>query len=187
MDELLRQAHARGIGVIMDYVINHSAAQHPALSTPSGRRQPLPRLVPLAGQLKPGGWNIYGNDPWRSTRKRRQLVLRAFLGPDARLQPAQPGKVVAWHHDNLRFWLNRGVDGFRFDAVGNLVENGPAAWENQPENRPCCARCRHADERLRAALSGLRRPERTVSLHQPTCGSAFAFNTTANLIAGCQG
>jgi glycosidase len=35
--------------------------------------------------------------------------------------------VVTHHHDNLRFWLNRGVDGFRFDAVSNLVENGPVA------------------------------------------------------------
>lgn len=51
--------------------------------------------------------------------------------PDFNLKNA---RVAEWHRDNLRFWLNRGVDGFRFDAVGNLVENGPAAWENQLEN-----------------------------------------------------
>ena len=46
------------------------------------------------------------------------------------LEPA----VMAFHEDNLRFWLNRGVDGFRFDAVAHLVENGPDAWYDQPEN-----------------------------------------------------
>jgi glycosidase len=42
--------------------------------------------------------------------------------------------VLAWHMDNLRFWLNRGVDGFRFDAVAHLVENGKEATRDQPES-----------------------------------------------------
>ena len=42
--------------------------------------------------------------------------------------------MVESHKNALRFWLNRGVDGFRFAAVGNLVENGPTAWENHPRN-----------------------------------------------------
>ena len=42
--------------------------------------------------------------------------------------------VVRFHQDNLRYWLNLGVDGFRFDSVGTLFENGPNAYLNQPEN-----------------------------------------------------
>ena len=44
--------------------------------------------------------------------------------------------VLAYHRDNLRWWLNRGLDGFRFDAVCHLVENGPTQCNNQPQNYP---------------------------------------------------
>ena len=62
-----------------------------------------------------------------------EIVYGIFsaLMPDFNLRNPE---VVDYHRDNLRFWLNKGVDGFRFDAVGVLFENGPGAWNNQPEN-----------------------------------------------------
>jgi len=88
--------------------------------------------------------------------------------------------------DNLRFWLNRGVDGFRFDAVGNLVENGPGAWENQPQNYALL-------RDVRTMLDGY--SKRFLVCEGPSdpfgytgaCGSAFAFNNTGNLIAAAKG
>ncbi len=80
-DEFLKQAHARGIGVIADYVINHSSGDNP-------------------------------------------VFILSLIHSD----------VMEFHYDNLRYWLNAGIDGFRFDAVGQLVENGPDQTTGQPEN-----------------------------------------------------
>ena len=83
--------------------------------------------------------------------------------------PACPTSTCAtrrWstsHLDNLRFWLNRGVDGFRFDAVGVLFENSAAAWENQPENHQLLKRARSAGE-LRREVHGLRVAQRPGAL-----------------------
>jgi alpha-amylase len=183
MDELLRQAHARGIGIVIDYVINHSAAQHPAfVNAKSASSNPFRDWYLWQG-LKPSGWNIYGNDPWRGGPGNYYFAPFWDQMPDWNL--LNP-KVVAFHHDNLRFWLNRGVDGFRFDAVGNLVENGPGAWENQPGNTPLL-------QGARSLMNGY--AQRFLVCEGPSapfrytadCGSAFAFNNTANLIAAAKG
>jgi glycosidase len=130
-DELLAQAHARGIGVIVDYVMNHSGDQHPAFVNSKDSAANAYRDWYLWQSAQPSGWSIYGADPWHSAST--GYYFGGFSGrmPDFNLANAQ---VVAYHHDSMRFWLNRGVDGFRFDAVGNLVENGPSAWQNQPQN-----------------------------------------------------
>ena len=133
---------------------------------------------------QPQGWNIYGGDPWRSGTGGYYFAPFWDQMPDFNLQNAA---VVGWHHDNLRFWLNRGVDGFRFDAVGNLVENGPGAWENQPENYTLMNGVRQLVGRLRAALHGLRRPGRPDRLPATACGSAFAFGHQGDVINAAKG
>ncbi|MCK6425930.1 MAG: alpha-amylase [Burkholderiaceae bacterium] len=185
-DELLRQAHARGIGVIVDYVINHSAAQHP-LFVHAGTWPTSPvRDWYLWQQIsKPAGWSIYGSDPWRR-HPAGGWYFAAFWDqmPDFDLRNPE---VVRWHHDNLRFWLNRGVDGFRFDAVGHLVENGPGAWDNQPENLTLLRAVR--DEVLGAyarrylVCEGPGAP----LAYQSACGSAFAFGHHARVLQAARG
>lgn len=182
-DELLRQAHARGIGVVIDYVINHSAAENPLFQNARRAASNPYRDWYLWQGLKPGGWSIYGNDPWRGSVGNWYFAPFWDQMPDWNLtNPA----VVAYHHDNLRFWLNRGTDGFRFDAVGNLVENGPGAWENQPQNSTVL-------QGARTLMNGY--AQRFLVCEGPSapfrytgdCGSAFAFNNTANLIAAAKG
>ncbi|MBK6716654.1 MAG: alpha-amylase [Burkholderiales bacterium] len=185
-DELLQQAHARGIGVIIDYVINHSAAQHPLFVHARASSSSVVRDWYLWQQIsKPIGWNIYGSDPWRSNAA-GGWYFAAFWDqmPDFNLRNP---KVVDWHHDNLRFWLNRGVDGFRFDAVGHLVENGPAAWDNQPENLQLLRAARNT------ILDGYTRrylvcegPGAPLS-YQEACGSAFAFGHHARVLQAARG
>lgn len=183
LDTLLREAHARGIGVIVDYVINHSAAQHPAFVNAKAASSNAYRNWYLWQGIKPGGWNIYGNDPWRGSAGNWYFAPFWDQMPDWNLLHPE---VLAFHHDNLRFWLNRGVDGFRFDAVGNLVENGPGAWENQPQNSTVL-------QGTKAVIGGYAR--RFLVCEGPSapfrytsdCGSAFAFNNTGNLIAAAKG
>lgn len=129
----LAAAHARGIGVIMDYVINHSAYQNP-LFLDSKNKLNDKRDWYIWKDHDPGWTNWDGSGSWHRSRPTRDYYYGVFWEkmPDFNLKNPQ---VLAYHQDNLRYWLNAGVDGFRFDAVGQLVENGKNAYESQPENK----------------------------------------------------
>lgn len=184
-DELIRQAHARGIGVTVDYVMNHSAGTHPAfVNAKDGAANPFRDWYVWANPA-PSGWSVFGGNPWRSTANGAYYAPFWDQMPDWNLlNPA----VVAYHLDNQRFWLNRGVDGFRFDAVGNLVENGPAAWLNQPRNYTLM-------QQMQALAAGYTR--RTIVCEAPddpqgfaassACGSAFAFGLQGQIINAARG
>lgn len=183
-DELLRQAHARGIGVVIDYVINHSAAQHPLFVNSRAASTNPYRDWYLWQTFKPSGWNIYGGDPWRSNAS-GGFYFAAFWDqmPDFNLRhPA----VVTWHHDNLRFWLNRGVDGFRFDAVGHLVENGASAWTDQPESLPLLRDARSLMDGYQRRFLVCEGPNRPLD-YSAACGSAFAFGLQSRILDAARG
>ena len=82
--------------------------------------------------------------------------------------------------------MNRGVDGFRFDAVGNLVENGPGAWENQPQNYSLLRNARQWLDAYSQRFLVCEGPS-DPSGYTTACGSAFAFNNSANLFAAARG
>jgi glycosidase len=182
-DELLRQAHARGIGVTVDYVINHSAATNALFANARDSAANAYRDWYVWQPSAPSGWSVFGANPWRSTANGAYYAPFWDQMPDWNLANTS---VVGYHESNLRFWLNRGVDGFRFDAVGLLFENGPSAWENQPQNYALM-------QRLRGMVEGYTR--RTMVCEAPSdprgfataCGSAFAFDLSASLIAAARG
>ncbi|MEO8160509.1 MAG: alpha-amylase family glycosyl hydrolase, partial [Arenimonas sp.] len=184
-DELLAQAHARGIGVIVDYVINHSAASHPLfLAGASDHDSPYRRWYVWRDHA-PAGWSIFGRDPWVSTANGAYFSQFSPSMPDFDLENPS---VMAWHADNERFWLNRGVDGFRFDAVAHLVEHGKDAWRDQPEN----LRLAHAATQVamayphRYVVCEVTRNPATYAAPQ-ACGSAFAFELGPIAIAAARG
>ena len=189
LDDLVREAHARGIGVILDYVINHSAEIHPAFANSRSSVTNAYRDWYLWQSTKPTGWSIYNNDPWRpnTTNNSGGFYFTAFSEtmPDFNLlNPA----VIAWHHNNLRFWLNRGVDGFRFDAVGNLVENGPSAWEAQPQNYTIMADVRRVLNAYTQRYMVCEAPADPLGFARDNaCGSAFAFKHNANIVKAAKG
>lgn len=184
-DELLRQAHARGIGVIIDYVINHSAASN-ALFIESARSPDSPlRNWYVWKNPGPTGWSIYDRNPWEATPNGSYLAQFNKIMPDFNLlEPA----VVAFHKDNLRFWLNRGVDGFRFDAVPHLVEHGPDAWYDQIEDYGLM-------DQFRAVVDGYSNRyvvcEATGNMHKyaapEVCGSAFAIWRARDIVGAARG
>lgn len=185
LDELLAQAHARGIGVILDYVMNHSAAQHPLFrQSASGGGNPW-RDWYVWQDSPPSGWNIYGSNPWRGTVQGSYFAPFWDQMPDFNLKNPT---VVGWHHDNLRFWLNRGVDGFRFDAVGNLVENGASAWNSQPENHVLMkgvADLARGYDRRYIVCEAPDAPQRFGAAD--SCGNAFAFTYQYDLVDAVKG
>jgi glycosidase len=184
-DELLRQAHARGMGVIIDYVMNHSGVRHPVFLNSRASSGNAFRDWYLWQGTKPTGWSIYGSDPWRSETTGFYFGPFSMDMPDFNLtHPA----VVNWHHDNLRFWLNRGVDGFRFDAVGHLVENGPNAWDNQPQNYPIMGAVRSVLNGYAQRYMVCEAPGDPIGFTASTaCGSAFAFGLQSILLRAVQG
>lgn len=188
LDALLAAAHARGIGVILDYVMNHSAAEHPAFINARNDKSSPFRSWYVWEKNRPTGWNIYGSDPWKAQLGRGAgYYFAAFFDqmPDWNL--INPD-VVNWHHDNLRFWMNRGVDGFRFDAVGHLVEHGPQAWEDQPENYELMGQVHQLVQSYQRRYLVCEAPPDPEGFSRATaCGSAFAFGRQGDFIGAARG
>jgi alpha-amylase len=183
VDELLRQAHARGIGVIMDYVINHSSYENALFANSRIDASNPYRNWYLWQNPRPSGWNIYGNNPWYGNAAGYYFAAFWDQMPDWNLQNAA---VIAYHHNNLRFWLNRGLDGFRFDAVGHLVENGPSQWNNQAQNYPLMRDVKTLVDSYAKRWMVCESPEDAAGF-TAACGSAFAFGHHANVVRASKG
>ena len=184
-DTLLREAHARGIGVIMDYVINHSAAEHPLfVSAARGVDQPFREWF-VWQDVAPMGWEIWGNDPWIQTG---QGAYMATFGPQMPDFNFRNPTVVQYHKDSLRFWLNRGLDGYRLDAVPHLIENNAKDWNDQPESRTITGE-------LRSLINGYSKRytvcEATAKpldyAAHDLCASSFAFGHQYELVKAAKG
>ena len=185
LDALIAAAHARGIGVILDYVMNHSAAQHPAFVDARASKTGAFRDWYLWKDEKPEGWNIYGNDPWH--RDPTGWYFGAFWDQMPDFNLLNPD-VIAWHHDNLRFWLNRGIDGFRFDAVGNLVETDANDFQDQPGSYSIVAGLRKVLDAYENRFMVCESPVDPIGFAETRPNvSAFAFGHHRDLIAAATG
>jgi alpha-amylase len=184
-DTLLREAHARGIGVIMDYVINHSAAEHPLfVSAVRGADQPF-RDWFVWQDIAPMGWEIWGNDPWIQTSNGAYMATFGPHMPDFNFRnPA----VVQYHKDSLRFWLNRGLDGYRLDAVPHLIENNAKDWNDQPESRRLTGELRsliNAYSKRYTVCEATAKPQDYAA--PDLCASSFAFGHQYELVKAAKG
>ncbi|UYZ63706.1 alpha-amylase family glycosyl hydrolase [Hymenobacter weizhouensis] len=127
-EAFLAAAHARGIKVIVDLVLNHSSSQHPwfqqAASSPTSSFRDWYRWSSTIPGTGPGGGTV-----WHP--RNGSYYYGVFWGgmPDLNWRNPQL-KAAMW--DATRFWLRRGVDGYRIDAVKYLVETGNTL-ENTPE------------------------------------------------------
>lgn len=120
-DELLTKAHDRGIKIILDLVINHTSNEH-AWFLESRSRADHPKAdwylwrSPAAGQAWPNNWQSYfGGTGWTYCEQRGQFYFHTFNENQPDLNWQNPD-VRAAVYDVVRFWLDRGVDGFRLDA-----------------------------------------------------------------------
>lgn len=172
-DAFIQAAHKRGIGVIMDYVVNHSAITNP-LFIDSDHSKAGKRDWYIWQSSNPGWQNWDGNPSWHKASSGYFYGVFWENMPDFNLKNQD---VLAYHHDSMRFWLNRGLDGFRFDAVGQLVENGPNNYESQPENRAILYDIQQlvtSDYQNRYMVC--EEPSDAIgAASNDSCGSAFAF------------
>lgn len=122
-DDLIREAHKRGIRVMLDLVVNHTSDQHPwFLESRSAKDNPKrdwyiwrdgkgPKNAP------PNNWrSIFSGSAWEWDEHTGQYYLHSFLREQADLNWTNP-EVQEAIHQVIRFWLDRGADGYRLDVA----------------------------------------------------------------------
>jgi oligo-1,6-glucosidase len=151
-DSLLKQAHGLGLKIIMDLVVNHSSDMHPwFLESRSGRKNPKRDYYIWRdgkNSSPPNDWKAwFGGPAWTLDEATGQYFLHIF-------SPWQPD--LNWEnpvlrteiYDMMRWWLDKGVDGFRMDVISliskpqdfpdgspRLAANGPRVHEFLQEMR----------------------------------------------------
>jgi alpha-glucosidase len=127
-DALLRGVHDRGMKLLLDFVPNHTSEQHPwFIESRSSRTNPRRDWYiwrdPAPDGGPPTNWlSVFGGSAWELDERTGQYYYHAFLRQQPDLNWRNP-EVRAAMHDNLRFWLDRGVDGFRVDVIWHLVKD----------------------------------------------------------------
>ena len=127
-DAFVGRAHALGLRVIIDLVPNHCSSDHPwfreALSDPtSEKRDWFIWKDPAPDGGPPNNWRaIFGGPAWEYHEATAQYWMHLFLAEQPDLNWEHPG-VRAAFRDILRFWLDRGVDGFRVDVSHSLAKD----------------------------------------------------------------
>ena len=195
-DTLIREAHRRGIGVVMDYILNHSAREHPLFQ--AAERDPRsPWRDWFVWSSEPltalQAWSIFDQTPWHlpaSAAEGTAPPARYFatFGKDMPDFNMRNPAVVRYHEDSLRFWLNRGLDGYRLDAVPHLIENSARDWNDQPESRRLTGaftRVIKAYPRRHVVCEATAEPQ--VYARPDICGSAFAFGLERAIVDAAKG
>ncbi|HYD72117.1 MAG TPA: alpha-amylase family glycosyl hydrolase [Candidatus Binatia bacterium] len=127
-DALIKRAHELGLKVIIDQVWSHSSDQHPWFAESRASRDNLKADWYVWADAKPDGsppnnWQaMFGGPSWTWDSRRRQYYLHNFLieQPDLNVRNAAVQDALL---DTARFWLERGVDGFRLDVVNFLIHD----------------------------------------------------------------
>ncbi len=146
-DALLAEAHRLGLKVIIDQVYSHTSDRHPWFQASGADRSNAHADWYVWADAKPDGsppnnWqSVFGGPAWTWHARRRQYYLHNFLPEQPDLNVHHP-EVQAALLDVARFWFERGVDGFRLDAIDyamhdpRLRDNPPAAYTGKPRARP---------------------------------------------------
>lgn len=122
-DTFLKEAHKRGIKVIMDMVLNHTSTECKWFQE-SQKSLDNPYRDYYIWKDKPNNWeSFFGGTAWEKDTLTNQYYYHKFDKKMADLNWSNP-KVVAEVQKVLRFWLDVGVDGFRLDVINFLTTNG---------------------------------------------------------------
>jgi len=143
-DDLIKRAHALGLKVIIDQVLSHSSDMHPwfresRLNRTNAKADWYVWADPKRDGSPPNNWpSVFGGRAWEWNPSRGQYYFHNFLieQPDLNFHNPDVQDAVL---DVMRFWLERGVDGFRLDTVNyyfqdKLLRNNPPA--RRPKHLP---------------------------------------------------
>jgi alpha-glucosidase len=140
-DKLIARAHDLGLKVIIDQVLSHSSSEHPFFKE-SRQNRTNPKADwyvwadPHHDGSPPNNWiSIFGGIAWQWESRRHQYYLHNFLVEQPDFNFHNP-EVQDWLLSSMRFWLERGVDGFRLDTVNfyfhdKLLRSDPADYRRK--------------------------------------------------------
>ena len=145
-DALLAETHRRGMKLVLDFVPNHTSDEHPWFRESRSSRTNAKRdwylwRDPQSGGGPPNNWlSNFGGPAWTFDPATGQYYYHAFLKEQPDLNWRNP-EVRRAMHDVLRFWLDRGVDGFRVDVIWHIAKDeqfrdNPRNPEYQPGQNP---------------------------------------------------
>lgn len=139
-DRVVERAHALGLRIVLDQVWSHTSDQHDWFNASRRRRDSAEADWYVWADPKPDGsppnnWlSVFGGCAWHWEPRRRQYYLHHFLPSQPQLNLRHPA-VVGALFESANFWLRRGVDGFRFDAVDFMLHD-PQLRDNPPAFTP---------------------------------------------------
>ena len=135
-DALVARAHGLGLKIMIDQVLSHTAEAHPWFAE-SRKSRDNPKsdwyvwADPQPDGNPPNNWlSVFGGSSWQWDTRRKQYYMHNFLVSQPDMNFHHP-EVQQAHLDNLRFWLERGVDGVRMDAC-NFHFHDPQLRSNPP-------------------------------------------------------
>ncbi|MEM7703695.1 MAG: alpha-glucosidase [Pseudomonadota bacterium] len=139
-DAIIARAHELGIKVLVDQVYSHTSDQHPWFAesrrdTTNSKADWYVWADPKPDGSPPSNWqSVFGGSSWQWDGPRRQYYLHNFLTeqPDLNVHNPEVQEAVL---NVARFWLDRGVDGFRLDAL-NFSMHDPEFRDNPPSHAP---------------------------------------------------
>lgn len=144
-DNLLNEAHNRGLKIIMDLVINHTSDEHPwFIEAKSSKNNPKRKwYIWRKGnknnghgneRLEPNNWaSIFGGSAWEYDSNSDEYYLHLFSKkmPDLNWENKELRNAI---YEMINWWLDKGIDGFRVDAISHIKK---ADYEDMPNPEKC--------------------------------------------------
>ncbi|OZG65887.1 glycoside hydrolase family 13 protein [Bifidobacterium eulemuris] len=139
MDELLAEAHKRGLKIVMDLVVNHTSDEHAWFEASKDKNDPhadwywwrpaKPGHEPGTPGAEPNEWGgTFGGSAWEYSPERGEYYLHTFSKKQPDLNWENPA-VRRAVYDMMNWWMDRGVDGFRMDVITLISKHVDANGE----------------------------------------------------------
>lgn len=141
MDELLAEAHKRGLKIVMDLVVNHTSDEHAWFQASRDKDDPhadwywwrpaRPGHEPGTPGAEPNQWGSYfGGSAWEYDPKRGEYFFHQYSKkqPDLNWENPEVRKAV---YKMMNWWMDRGIDGFRMDVI-NFISKWPSLPDGDP-------------------------------------------------------
>ncbi|PJF20540.1 MAG: alpha-glucosidase, partial [Phototrophicales bacterium] len=137
-DKLLASAHQLNLKIIIDMVLSHTSIEHPWFKESRSSKDNPKYDWYVWADAKPDGappnnWvSVFGGSAWEWDKTRQQYYLHNFLKeqPDLNYHNNDVQKAVL---DECRYWLDKGVDGFRLDVI-NFIVHDQKLRDNPPKD-----------------------------------------------------
>lgn len=155
VDELISELHARGIRLMMDLVVNHTSDEHPWFQESRDAESDKadwywwadsrPGVAPNTSGAEPTNWSsVFGGSAWCFDKRRGQYYLHLFSRKQPDLNWENPA-VRRAVHDMMRWWIDRGVDGFRMDVINLISKRVPLVDDEASSIRALNSDCAYVD------------------------------------------